>query len=161
FQIDAVAPELRQSDAVARLVGIERCTWGPAYEKLPALEKKQLAQIVDPGVEQTDNGTYKYLSQALKESQTGETVQNKEGPAGREVEGDEPISLVKASVGLTLKPFPGHHPILTLGKNATDLSPALFRVHHSSITCEGLEFLIRPDRPEFKAQSLASLAGAG
>jgi hypothetical protein len=71
----------------------------------------------------------------------------------------EPI-VTKADVSLTIKPYPGCRPVLTLAE-APDEDVALFRLYHGQLKFEDLEFLLRPDRDGFLSQTVVAMAGYG
>lgn len=158
FQADVKLAELRQGDA-NRMIGVERCVWGILYDKLPALDDKKpelmARKIVDP-TQETGGGHYKSLGQALLDAKPGDLILVKHtGPLPV-----EPVRLDKASLDITLKPFPGYQPILTLG-DTTDKHAAIFRIHDSKLRLEQLEFSLRPRRDGFESQAVIGMAGLG
>src|SRR5262249_17999403 len=60
---------------------------------------------------------------------------------------------------LTLRPFPGSHPVLTFGET-TDADAVLFQVQDGRLRLVDLEFLLRP-QARFDVQALVALAGDG
>jgi hypothetical protein len=160
FRVNDRRPELRQADRPAEhLIGVERLLGArpgplPPLETRPGSEPRRL--VVDPGVSGSSNGTYKGLEQAVLDAHPGDIIRirsNGELRVG-------PLALDRPEMAnLTIRPYPGRHPVLTLG--GTDPDAALFAVHGGRLVLEGLEFRLRPDRAGFKAQAVVDLVGDG
>lgn len=161
FQLDASQPELRQTiQGREGLVGVQRGLWGDLYDRLPPLpEKKAEATgiVVDPAAERMVPGqVYRTLGQAVPDARPGDVILIKK-------DGElpiEPLRLDGPSVDLTLRPYPDYHPVLTLGLTS-DPDACLFRLSDGQLRLEQLEFALRPDKKEFRAQSVVTLAGVG
>jgi hypothetical protein len=113
--------------------------------------------VVDPAVVTDSNaGTYSSLEAAIADARPGDEIQIKaEGELGV-----NPVQLkTKALSDLTVRPFPGSHPVLTFGET-TDADAVLFGVQDGKLQLVDLEFLVRP-RGKFDAQVLVALAGDG
>jgi hypothetical protein len=164
FQVKPDLPQVRQEDPT-RPVGVEVCVWGPSYAgPLPRLGKRpegvaaaEGQKVVDPDAKPGTAGVYRLVSQAVGDARPGDVILIRHnGPVPI-----NPIPLVEANHrDLTLKPFPGFHPVLTLGK-ADERKAALFRLHDGQLKFEGLEFLIKPDQPEFESQAVVEMVGNG
>jgi serine/threonine protein kinase len=160
FKVDVKQPEMRQANNQG-VIGVEQCTWGPTYTgDLPPLEKTEPAAVafktVDPTVKQSGAGIYPKLSLAIGDAKPGDEIRIKASglvPV-------EPVKLEKATDDITLKPYEGYQPILTLG-DTSDPEAALFRVHDGKLRIEGLQFHLRPSREEFTAQAVVDLVGDG
>jgi hypothetical protein len=72
----------------------------------------------------------------------------------------KPVRLEKATDDITIKAFPGFHPVLTLG-DTRDPDAALFRLHDGRLHLEGLEFYLLPRNDEFTVQAVVDLIGDG
>jgi hypothetical protein len=72
----------------------------------------------------------------------------------------KPVRLEKATDELTIKPYEGFHPILTLGETS-DRDATLFRVRDGRLKLEGLEFYLHPTSDEFTTQAIVDLTGDG
>ncbi|MBY0528326.1 MAG: serine/threonine protein kinase [Gemmataceae bacterium] len=164
FSINLKLPELRQEKApTKRVVGVERCTWGELYENpLPPVEDKKpdpvvrKFKIVDPKATESGLGVYPSIDQASKDCRAGDVILIRHNG----LLAIEPVRLEKASTDVTIKPHPRFRPILTVGQ-ASDTDVALFRVLDGKVNFEDLEFLLKPQRTEFKAQSVVMVAGDG
>jgi len=112
--------------------------------------------VVDPRIGESSHGTYPTLEQAVVAAPPGATTirirHNGELPV-------KPIRLEDAT-DLTIKAEPNFHPILTLGETR-EPDTALFRLQDGRVTFKDLEFLLKPNRDEFTAQSLLALTGEG
>ena len=134
FQIDLQKAELHLED---RLVGVQRCTWG-AMDASPATgspepKKTEVAGtlVVDPTVIKAGGGIYPSLDGAVADAKPGDTILLKHAKNNRLIKVDS-IRLEKPDVDLTIKPFEGYHPILTLGQSS-DPEAGMFRLHDGSL----------------------------
>lgn len=159
FLLDVQSPELRQIDNKNRMVGVEHCTWGESYGKLPPLDDRKpelLAQkIVDPSQE-TGGGFYNKLSEAILDAKASDVILIKHNG----ILPLEPIRLEKAGLDLTIRAFPSYRPILMLGE-AHDKDASLFRLPNGALKLENLEFLLKPRQRDFKNQALVNLEDLG
>lgn len=158
FKVNEKLKELRQVAKGDQPIGVERCTWGASYlEKLaPPVAVVSRNKIVDPTISRSSQDVYPTLGQALGDAQPGDVIRIRH--TGRlEV---EPVVLNKATVDLTIKPYSGHAPVLTLG-GTTDPNAALFTIHDGQLTLEDLQFRLKPGQAEFKGQAVLKVVGAG
>jgi hypothetical protein len=164
FQVNDGLPDLRQTDRPTQhLVGAERLLGQSCVpERLPLLDPKPEAVarrelVVWPGKNDSSNGFYPSLLAAALAAHPGDVIlirANGELPV-------DPVPFNRKDVGdLTIRPYPRHHPVLTLGET-TDRDAALFHVHEGKLHLEELEFRLRPGSDEFKAQALVALVGDG
>jgi hypothetical protein len=153
---------LREADdSRNEVAGVVRGIWGDIYDKLPehdltkpAATAKQL--VVDPNFKGSAEGVFRKLSAALEEASPGDVVLIKH-------DGLLAVNLArleKASTRVTIRPYPEHHPILTMDKTP-DTDAALFTVHDGEVTLEGLEFLLQPGDDRFQAQAIVKLVQDG
>lgn len=169
FQVKLRVRDLRQGDlpenALKRLVGVEQVLGFSYIAKLPALVDAKpepvarKGRIVNPDLAQEDptNGIHQSLEQAILAAKPGETIFiRKNGPIAI----DQPISLKKAMVDLTLKADKDFKPILTLGETR-DRSAALFALYDGKLRLEDLEFRLRPANAEYESQAVVALVGGG
>jgi hypothetical protein len=164
FEVDRRSADLRLGARGDRLVGAEYLAGSSYLADLPALPDRRTGEVpasrrvrvVDPDVTDSREGTYSSLEAALADARPGDEIQIK---ANGELRVD-PVQLKKPALGdLTLRPFPGSHPVLTLGET-TDADAVLFRVQDGRLQLVDLEFLLRP-RDRFDVQALVALAGDG
>jgi len=162
FKLKDAIKELRDVDRPSALVGIDRALWGDTRDKLPdldpvkpALTRKPL--VVDPTINVSGNGVFRTLNIALDEANPGDVVLIK-------VNGELKLKLArleKASVDITIKPYPDYHPILTLDETS-DPDAALFTLIDGKLTLDGLEIRLQPpNRTNFKAQAVVKIAQDG
>jgi hypothetical protein len=120
----------------------------------PAVVQREPNQkIVDPTAK-LGEWVYPTLTEAVQAAKTGDVILLKQnGFVAVEV-------VIKADLSLTIKPFPGSHPILTL-ESPEDVDAAMFRLSHGQLKFEDLEFLLRPDREGFFSQTVVAMAGYG
>jgi hypothetical protein len=142
------------------LVGVQtllgtKCVPG----KLPAAERAEAGGrflVVEDDAEDSKNGVYPSLNQAVQSARAGDTILVRSD--GR-VKLD-PVDLNKKGLSdLTVRPFRRFRPLVVLGET-TDASPALLRVYDGRLVLEGLEFLLSPGK-KFSALSLVELVGDG
>ena len=160
FRPDLNLPELRFND---RLVGVHKCTWGPVFDNsAPQVEEKktELANtlIVDPTVAKAGGGVYPTLDVAIKVAKPGDTILLKHG-RDRLIKIDM-IRLEKPDMSLTIRPYEGYHPILTLG-GSTDPEAGMFRLHDGKLQLKDLEFLLTSDPTDFQSRAVVSVVGDG
>ncbi len=163
FAVNSKVPELRQEKDPGRTVGVENSFWGPLLnERLPPVEVRPAdpavykVKIVDPNVKLSEKGLYPNLGQALGEANPGDTILIRHNGLLRV----DPVRLVKATVDVTIRPAPKHHPVLTLGE-AADPDAALFQLHDGTLNLVDLAFRLRPHQVGFKGQAVVLLAGDG
>src|SRR5262249_52898050 len=70
----------------------------------------------------------------------------------------DPSRLDKPGIDLTLRPYPGHMPLLKVAQTS-EKDAAMFRLHDGRIQFEQLEFILRPDQELFEAQSVVLMGG--
>jgi tRNA A-37 threonylcarbamoyl transferase component Bud32 len=168
FSLKTRDAELRCFDNDKRLVGVEVCTWGRSYDILPAPEER--AQIiVDPNFTGTGTGDgrnkyYARLEQAVLDAKAGDEqviLIKKTGELGI-----EPIRLEKAAIDLTIRPYHGFRPVLTLG-DIREKDVALFRVQDGKVRFKDLEFHLktrtrqRDPREGKDTQAVVGMVGHG
>jgi serine/threonine protein kinase len=161
FKLKDAMRELREVDRPSAMVGVDRALWGDT-EKLPDLDpvKPALARkplVVDPTTNVSGEGVYKKLNIALDDASPGDVILIK-------VNGELKLNLArleKASVDLTIKPYPDYHPVLTLDETS-DPDAALFTLNDGKLTLDGLEIRLQPpNRSGFKAQAVVKIAQDG
>lgn len=165
FQLDVRQPELRQTiRGRERLVGVQRSVWGAAYDpRLPPLPPREtVAGIIvdpnsDPAAAKSGPGrVYQKLASAIAEAHAGDTIYIRHnGPLAV-----QPQHLEDPEIGLTIRPYAGFHPVLTLDK-VSELDAPLFRLNDGSLRLEDLEFLLKPAKAGFFSQSVVTVAGSG
>ncbi|HEV3204821.1 MAG TPA: hypothetical protein VGY77_10575, partial [Gemmataceae bacterium] len=160
FKANFHLTQMRQTDNPAtEIVGMELSPWGRLYPvKLPPVVEKNppaLAQkIVDP-TQRTGAGNYQNLKSAFGEAKAGDEILLKTN----EMILIQPVELVQAADDVTLKPYPGYHPVLTL--DTDNLDAAFFLLKDGKLTLEGLEFMVRPSRQSFTSLSVVAVIGDG
>jgi serine/threonine protein kinase len=167
FRVNLRSLALRQQgDGTLGPVGAGSSPWDdlPLYKakEIPALRKPDAVvgkkqRVVNPAVKEAGNGVYPNLLTAISDAGPDDLTilikHNGELPVA-------PIPLEKPNLNLTIRPFEGYHPVLTLGET-TEPNAALFRLHNGKLHLEGLRFHLHPKRDEFKSQSVVTLAGDG
>lgn len=166
-----VRPEIRE----VRLdethpLGLEAGPWGPmaALPKLPAMSAvapnqvtlKKNEKIIDPDAGENTPGVYQSIAKALPYTVAGDVLLLKEGKTSRDLEVRSP-PLEDPNCSLTLRPYPGQRPVLVLPEDTRQKDAALFKLVDGKLQFENLEFVLEPEQPEFKAQSIVALAGNG
>jgi serine/threonine protein kinase len=165
FRINLTLAELRQGEG-GQPIGVDQCVWGKTYDDpLPPLEEKKPTEpvvrkpnekIVDPRSGDEKKGTYTTLHRAVEMARRGDVILIRHtGPLLV-----EPLRLEKASVEVTIRPYPGCHPILTIGATP-DPNAALFYLYDGKLTLEGLEFSLAPSHPQVQTQSVVTVMGDG
>jgi serine/threonine protein kinase len=167
FQVNDRLRELRVDGdrKQKRLIGAERCGGENYLTKLTELEEKKpeiLAnqRIVEPGQDDSSNRIYSTLDKAILAANPGDVILIKYTGKPTEALAVGSIRLEKEAIDLTIKPFPGYQPVLTIGK-ARDADAALFRLHDGKLHLEKLEFRLEPGSLPFKAQAVVALVGDG
>src|SRR5207302_250637 len=88
--------------------------------------------VVQPGADDSSNGIYDKLEQAILAARPGDVIRlrsNSELQVG-------PVALDRKDlVNLTIQPMPGWHPVLVLA-GRTDPDAALFAVHGGNLRLE-------------------------
>jgi hypothetical protein len=161
FRLRDRVSDLRQVDKPSLMVGVGTAVWGGTYEKLPDLDPIKPTPagrrlVVDPDSKEKVEDVYRKLNAALDEANPGDVILIK-------ANGVLPLSLArleKGSIDITIKPFLGYHPILTLD-DTTEPDAALFTLHDGQLTLEGLEIRLQPSRVGFKAQAVVKMAQDG
>jgi serine/threonine protein kinase len=164
LRISPAQPELRLIGDPSRAIGVEQSLWGKIYDRpLPPLATRDTEtaaasniKIVDPRALTAGPRVYRTIRLALEEAAPGDEIQIKHTGLLRM----EPVQLEKSGLDITIRPFPGFHPILTCGQT-TEPDSALFRLHDGQLTLDGLEFRIAPGREQFKSQAVLALMGDG
>jgi serine/threonine protein kinase len=159
FQPDLRKTELQFAD---RWVGAHKCTWGPVYDVSASDDKKtELAAntlIVDPNVAMASGRVYPRLNSAINDAKPGDTILLKHG-SDRLVKIDM-VRLEKPDIDLTIKPYEGFHPILTLGRS-TESETGMFRLHDGKLRLKDLEFLLSSDSTDYQSRAVVSVVGDG
>ncbi|MBI3407791.1 MAG: serine/threonine protein kinase [Planctomycetes bacterium] len=169
FQVKTDMREVRTPD-LKRSLGVEMCAWGPMAE-LPPLTVPDNAVVADGGYKLNPNekivdpeydgvpgikGVYKTIFQAIALANAGDVLLIKHGKT-RDIE-VQPMRLDKPNVDLTLRPYPGHAPILNVADTSEE-DAALFRLQDGKLQFEKLEFVLEPDQLSFRAQAVVMIAG--
>lgn len=128
---------------------------GPTFK----LEVNQ--KLVDPDADDTMPRVYRTIYSALASAAPGDVILIKEGKVK---DGDnrrevpfKPIRL-DGPVDVTLKPFPGHAPVLIM-PDTTEDDAAFLRLIDGKVVLEQLELVLEPDQEGFKAQSVCLVGG--
>lgn len=170
FQVNFNLAEVRREREDA--LGIQKSTfWSGIISKdLPRLpddvkivtdpKLKANEKVVDPDIaDMAQPGYFKTLAQAIALANPGDIILIKHSKDNREI-AVKPALLDQAKTDLTIKPFPGFQPILTL-----DVTPepnaALFKLFDGKLCLENLELLLKPLHSGFKSQAVVSLVGNG
>jgi serine/threonine protein kinase len=177
FQVEPALAEVRLADA-RKPLGVQSCAWGP-MEELPPL-KEAVAEgpalapnekLVDPLYDpkaKLPPGVYRNLFEAAAGASPGDVILIKEGK-DRLVEFEtvtikdakEAKDDTKPKHDLTLKPYKGHHPILTLALTREGPDATLFKLFDARLCLENLEILLQPRQVGFKSQTVATIKGNG
>ena len=139
--------------------GVQRNVWGPSFARLdPPIGDAQAARlrIVDPVLLQSDpaDGRYPTLSAALADARPGDTIFIKKS-GGVVV---EPASWANPDGRVTIRPFPGYRPVLTLHPTA-DSDASMIRILDGAVRFEGLRFALRATGSDARGQAIAALTG--
>jgi hypothetical protein len=162
FAADLRQPRLRLRDPRAGLLGVVRNVWGESY-RLPLDgpggpgEAAVRTRVVSPeeGYDPA-KGVYRTLGQALEDTRPDDVILIRHnGPL--EV---APVRLDRADMRVTVKAFPNYQPVLTPAPTP-EADSAMFRLHDGRVTLEGLQFVLRPARPDFRSQAVAAITGGG
>jgi serine/threonine protein kinase len=159
FRLDAKNPDLRYENG-NKLVGVEVCTWGRSYEKLPPQEERTEI-VVDPGYHGPSDARKKYytrLEQAILDAKAGDVILiKKTGELGI-----EPIRLPeKSSLDVTIRPYVGFKPILTLG-DTREKDVTFFRVNDGKLRFKEMEFHLKTrERNSRESQAIVGMVGLG
>jgi serine/threonine protein kinase len=150
------AADRGQPVGVRRLGDVNYADRLAVFDKQDSLLKK--IRIVDSSVKDEDRErrVYPTLEEAVAAAQPGDVVLIREKGV---VKVDAMLLNKKEPIDLTIKPYPGRHPVLTL--STRKYASALFKVLDGQLRLEGLEFLLQPDQPEFRSQALVALPGSG
>jgi hypothetical protein len=163
FRIRTNMAALRQTGrSLSEVVGADTVLgerWLPG--SLPPLDEKGEALVprrlvVDREVDDSSNGHYPNLHQAVGAARPGDTLlirHNGELPI-------DPVQLNKKGMSdLTIRPARRFRPVLVLG-DATEAETALFRVHDGKLRLEDLQFRLTP-RSGLTLGTVVALAGDG
>ena len=146
------AERLSDGEALYTSGELQKISTRPAEVLVHELNQK----IVDPTAKVSE-GVYHSLAAAVEGAESGDVILIRQN-------GKVKLDAVKpgrADLSLTLKPYPGFHPVLTLDESTVDEDAALFRLYHGQLKFENLEFLLRPDRGDFASQTIVAMAGNG
>jgi hypothetical protein len=165
FQVNTDVAELRLPDSKGnRLAGIEHFPGSspsqaytaalPDPVKAEATAGKQ--RVVDPSLSETSLNGYPTLAQALADAKPGDTILIKHNG----LVPIKPVRLDEPTADLTIRPYPGYHPLITLDKTDEEHA-ALFRLHDGKLKLVQLDFLLRPANDRFKSQSVVAAVGEG
>jgi hypothetical protein len=165
FHINPTLTAVRQAD-LKGAIGVGQCAWGVMYakalpelsggERTPVAKRKPNEKVVDPKADGNTPNVYRTVLAALAEAEDRDVILIKHN-------GLVPVSPVTLKVGLrvTLRPDNGYRPVLTLAPKTVETEPALFTLYEGELVLENLEFRLRPDREDFKAQAVVALGGNG
>jgi hypothetical protein len=162
FQVASDLPELRKDSVTA--LGIQSCVWGPMSPLAPlkasadpVLARKKNEKVVDPDAQADTPGVYKTLAQAIVNAKSDDIILLKHPKRSRLIEVDP--GLNPKVERLTLKPYEGYQPVLTLAE--TDLEPnaVMFKLNDSELRLESLEILLRATG--YRSQAAVALFGDG
>jgi serine/threonine protein kinase len=147
-------------------IGVLQCAWGKVYDTSlrPPIQVAKVEdrheKIVDPTATGTVKGRiFKTLAGAIAEAVEGDTILIKS-------DGKEPLRVQLTKINaklknLTIKPYAGFRPVLTLDSEGSETHGALFRIAGGQVKFEKLQFLLQPEGPGFKSQSVVTFAGGG
>lgn len=158
FEPDLRKPELQFSD---KWVGAHKCTWGPVYDVTTPEDRKLVAPgtlIVDPAVLKAGGGIYPRLNTAILDAKPGDTILLKCG-RDRLIKVDM-VRLEKPDIDLTIEPYEGYHPILTLAPSP-EAETGMFRLHDGKLRLKDLEFLLTNDPADYQSRAVVSVVGDG
>jgi serine/threonine protein kinase len=164
FQLVMRMPELRTEDDLM-MVGIQKLPEALYPDRLKPTRKttnpiqvaRRKVKIVDPDPRATTgDGVYHSLAGAVGDAEPGDEIQIKYTGEVAIM----PIALDKQDVKLTIKPYPGHHPIITLNEKANQLEAAFFRLHDGQVHFEDLELQFKPNKQR-ELQTLLQMTGNG
>jgi serine/threonine protein kinase len=163
FRVADRSASLRQRGRSILLVGATELLGKPCVPStMPDIEdkpdpKRRRFLVVDPEGDDSSSAVYPRLDLAVLAARPGDTILI-HSSAVLQV---KPLALdTKESFDLTIKPYRGYRPILTLGETSqTDTS--LFRVHDGRLRLEGLAFRLLPSKSQFKVQTVVALVGDG
>jgi serine/threonine protein kinase len=122
----------------------------------PDLVREPNVKIVDPAAKVSE-GVYHSLAEAVQGAEKGDVILLKHTGKMKL----NAVPSTQSDLNLTIKPYPGYHPVLTLAESTLDEEAALFRLYHGQLKFENLEFYLRPDRGDFASQTIVSMAGNG
>ena len=105
------------------------------------------------------SGIYPSLDGAVADAKPGDIILLKHAKDNRVIKVDS-IRLEKPDVELTIRPFEGYHPILTLGQSS-DPEAGMFRLHDGKLRLKDLEFLIASDPADFQSRAVVTVVGHG
>jgi serine/threonine protein kinase len=161
FQLNPEIPEL---EVIGPELGVQKCVWGNTYSASYWKAAPPVAVVAPELIVDTDPekplaaGQFRTLVAAIAEVQKdGTEILIKHN-------GKLPVQSVwinQASKKITIKPFKGFRPVLTLDSEASSPEAALFEIKQGQVTFEDLAFRLEPDRKGFTAQSLVLLSSAG
>ncbi|MCI0378794.1 MAG: serine/threonine protein kinase [Gemmataceae bacterium] len=161
-------PDVRgvRTQDMKRALGIEQClevTMAPLpaladEPKVADVKLKPNEKVVDPEDAGAAPGVFKSVFAALASAQQGDVILIKHRKDTRDVE-VHPIRLDKPGVDVTLRPYPGFAPILTM-PDTSEVDAGFFRVFDGRLVLENLEVVLEPDQTGFKAQSIVLMGGS-
>jgi serine/threonine protein kinase len=166
FRLKDNMPELRQEGGYD-MIGIAQCLGVPVYPKLERLRPEkplvrspsaENVKIVDP--DQLTNARqkiYQTLGAAILDARADDEIQIRSSKPLK----ISPIAPSRAISALTIKPFPGSQPILTLEDDNPEKRAAFFRLHESHLRFVDLEFQLKPNRAELDFQTVVEMVGNG
>src|SRR5262249_49233959 len=145
-----------------------RCVWGEVNKDLPTLPSvrpqipvalpklKPNEKIVDPASDGTTAGVYRNIQAAVLEAESSDVVVLIRHTGVLAV---NPIPL-KKDQHVTIRPYEGHRPILTLNTGMAFADAALFTLYHGQLRFENLEFHLQ-GREGFDSRTIVALHGHG
>jgi serine/threonine protein kinase len=163
FSVSHTLPELRRGPLTA--LGVISCVWGP-MGPLSKLEATLVAgqalqaneKLVDPDASGDKPGIYDTFAKALVNARSDDVILIKHPKDSREVEVG-PALLESKIARLTVKPYPGYQPVLTLAEKPGELDAVMFKLYDSELRLENLEILLKSTR--YKSQAAVALFGDG
>jgi serine/threonine protein kinase len=162
-------PDVREVRATdGKLLGFEKCVdVTMAQPPLRAKDSQSTevkfnpgpkGKIVDPDSPQNPAaGVFNTLFKALRFANPGDIVYIKQGKGSRDIQ-VEPVVLDQPNVDVTLKPYPGHAPIINLDRTQ-ESEPAFFKMYDGRLVAEQLEFVLDPDQINFKNMTVVFMGG--
>ncbi len=160
-------PQFQSLSAQAPTVGVAQCAWGETnnaadFKAPPTVVAKAEPFVVDPELPDNANqpGYFPTLESAVAVAETKKddtVILIKSNDLVRV----QSVRLKKTSRTVTVRPYEGYRPVLTLDTEGAVGDAALFEVHRGTIVLKDLSVLLHPERKEPAAQSVIALGCQG